>query len=64
MKDTRVPDRSRVGLSSISKGAKASYQAPKVLASYGKDELESALHPEGQSGGGCGCGCGGGILFP
>lgn len=45
---------------------KEAYEAPKVLASYGKDELESALQVEGQSGGGqgsCGCGCGCGSVL-
>lgn len=41
---------------------KQKYEAPKVLASYEKDELEDAvgLDPEveGDGGGGCGCGCG------
>ena len=32
------------------------YEAPKVLATYGKEELEEAIQPSG--GGGCGCGCG------
>lgn len=62
MKETKIDHRSRHEHPPIPKGDKASYQPPKVLASYGKDELESALQPEGQSGGGCGCGCGGVIV--
>ena len=41
---------------------KEKYEAPKVIASYSKKELEEAIQPHGQSGGGCGCsspwGCG------
>ena len=41
---------------------KQEYEAPRVLASYDKDDLEDAvgidLEVEGQSGG-CGCGCSG-----
>lgn len=37
---------------------KEPYAPPKILATYGKDELASLMHPHGQSGGGCGCGCG------
>jgi len=40
---------------------KQKYEAPKLLASYDKEELESLIRPEGfflQSGGGCGCGGG------
>lgn len=42
---------------------KQSYEKPKVLASYQKEELEEAIQPEGNDGnssgcyGGCGCGC-------
>ena len=34
------------------------YETPQVLASYSKEELEDAIHPEvyGQTPG-CGCGC-------
>lgn len=43
------------------------YEAPEILASYDKKELEESIKPHGtpdQSGGG-GCGCGGGsILIP
>jgi hypothetical protein len=59
MKETKIQHQS---YNDIPKGDKPLYQPPKVLASYGKDELESALQPEGQSGGGCGCGCGGGAI--
>ena len=34
---------------------KERYEPPKVLASYKKEELEAALKPHAQSGGGCGC---------
>lgn len=36
------------------------YEAPRVLASYSKEEMEAVMQPGG--GGGCGCGssCGGG----
>lgn len=42
---------------------KEKYNAPKVLASYSKEELEEAIQPHGDYGspgcsGGCGCGCG------
>lgn len=38
------------------------YEAPEVLASYSREELESMVSPEGDPNGGCGCGCGcGGI---
>ena len=58
MKETKIQHRNHDEHSSVPQGDKVSYQPPKVLASYEKDELESALRPEGQSGGGCGCGCG------
>ena len=45
--------------------AKPAYEAPEVLASYTKDEVEAAARPRGQdprdgdqNGTGCGCGCG------
>lgn len=38
---------------------KKNYEAPEVIASYSKEELEKAIQPHGQSGG-SGCGCGGG----
>ena len=41
-----------------------SYEAPEILASYSKEELEAVIQPEGQSTGGCGCGCGCGGLVP
>ena len=38
------------------------YEAPRVLATYEKEELEDVIgidpEVEGQSGCGCGCGCG------
>ena len=41
---------------------KQTYETPKVLASYDKDELDDAIgvnpHVEGQNGSLCGCGCG------
>ncbi|MBN1848690.1 MAG: hypothetical protein JW932_08910 [Deltaproteobacteria bacterium] len=42
---------------------KKEYEAPKVLASYSKEELEESIKPHGDygqpgCGGGCGCGCG------
>ena len=40
--------------------AKRRYEAPRILASYDKEDLEAAMQLEAQSGGGCGCGCGGG----
>jgi hypothetical protein len=37
--------------------AKPKYEAPKVQASYTKEELEALISAEGSSvGGGCGCG--------
>ena len=38
------------------------YVAPKVLASYGEDELKEIIKPHGHDTGGlgAGCGCGGG----
>ena len=43
---------------------KQRYEAPKVLASYEKDELEDAVRidPEVEGQGG-GCGCGGGSIL-
>jgi len=38
--------------------SKEPYAPPKVLATYGKDELDTLIRPHGYSGGGCGCGCG------
>ena len=46
----------------IKKSKKPTYEAPKVLASYDREELEEAILPHGvlgTNGGGCGCGCGG-----
>lgn len=50
---------------------KKEYEAPKVLASYSKEELEETIRPHGDYGssgcsGGCGsgCGCGCGSIFP
>jgi len=45
---------------------KAAYAAPRVLASYSKEELADVIRPHGPvpdysdpgCGGGCGCGCG------
>jgi hypothetical protein len=34
------------------------YEEPKILATYKKEDLEEAVMPHGQTGGGCGCGCG------
>lgn len=37
--------------------AKKEYEAPEILASYEKEELEELVQPEAQTGGsGCGCG--------
>jgi hypothetical protein len=38
--------------------ARKPYEAPRVLATYSKQELEEVIQPQGV--GGCGCGCGGG----
>ena len=35
--------------------AKKEYEAPEILASYEKEELEALMQPEAQSSG-CGCG--------
>jgi hypothetical protein len=36
---------------------KKEYEAPEILASYEKEELEELVQPEAQTGGsGCGCG--------
>ena len=45
----------------VRKGSDDEYEAPQVLASYTKEELEAVVATEGQSTGGCGCG-GGSIL--
>lgn len=49
---------------------KKEYEAPKILASYSKEELEEAIQPHGDYGapgcsGSCGggCGCGGGSIL-
>lgn len=36
------------------------YEAPRVLASYSKEEVEAVMQPEGNGsvGSACGCGCG------
>jgi hypothetical protein len=58
MKDRSSVDRHEAEGRKRSTGSKQRYEAPRVLASYDKEELDSALQVEGQSGGGCGCGCG------
>jgi hypothetical protein len=47
-----------------SKETKA-YEAPRVLATYEKEELEDVIgiDTEVEGGGGCGCGCGGGSIL-
>ncbi len=41
---------------------KYTYETPKVLATYSKEELEEAIKPHGSTDSytdtGCGCGCG------
>ena len=53
----------------ITRDGKKIYIAPRVLATYSKEELDEAIRPHGPTdsytsdggcsiGGGCGCGCG------
>ncbi|MBI5115793.1 hypothetical protein HZA56_04925 [Candidatus Poribacteria bacterium] len=49
----------------VTRDGKRAYAAPRVLATYSKEELEEAIRPHGavdsytnDGGGGCGCGCG------